>query len=79
MKSTDVFKSFRVKRNMTQEQLAKMLEISRQTYNTLENNLLSCDCLLLFKLLNILQLTSLEEEEFFDVLRQDYLSYKNEG
>lgn len=75
MKSTNVIKSFRTKRNINQEQVAKLLGITRQTYNSFENNILKYDCMLLFDLLNILELNDMETNEFFDVLKQDYMSY----
>lgn len=75
MKSTNVIKSFRTKRNINQEQVAKLLGITRQTYNSFENNILKYDCMLLFNLLNILELNDMETTEFFDVLKQDYMSY----
>ena len=77
MKSTNVIKSFRAKRNISQEQVAKLLGITRQTYNSFENNLLKYDCIILFKLLDILELNDMETNEFFDVLKQDYMSYIN--
>lgn len=78
MKSTNVIKSFRIKRNINQEQAAKLLGITRQTYNSLENNILKYDCMLLFKLFDIFELNDMETNEFFDVLKQDYMSYIND-
>lgn len=75
MKISGIIKSFRAKRELRQEDVANMLEISRQTYNSLENDLLNNDCLFLFRLLDILKLSDNESDEFFDVLKQDFKSY----
>lgn len=74
MNSTNVIKGFRGKKNLSQEQVAELLGITRQTYNSLENNLLNNDFTLVFKLLRVLELNDNEIEEFFNALRQDYLS-----
>lgn len=76
MSATDIIKAMRQKRRLKQEDMANMLEISRQTYNSLENNLLQNDFTLVFKLLNKLEPSEAEAEEFFNALKQDYLSYK---
>ena len=78
MKSTAVLKGLRSKRMMSQENVAKLLNVSRQTYNSLENDLLNNDFKIVFKLLEVLGLSENETEEFFDALKQDYLSYKYE-
>ena len=75
MKSTSVIKGLRGKRILSQKNVADMLGITRQTYNSLENDLLNNDFLLVFKLLEVLKLNTLEVNEFFDALKQDYLSY----
>lgn len=74
MNSTNVIKGFRGKKNLSQEQVAELLGITRQTYNSLENNLLNNDFTLVFKLLRVLELNDNEIEEFFNALRQDYMS-----
>ena len=76
MKSTSIIKGFRGKKLYSQENVADLMGISRQTYNTLENDLLHNDFTLVFKLLNILELNQQDIDEFFNALKQDYLSYK---
>jgi len=78
MNSTEVVKGFRGKRLLSQEQVAKKIGITRQTYNTLENDLLHNDFALIFKLLNILDISAEEFNEFLYALRQDYESYTND-
>ena len=78
MSSTDLIRSYRAKRKLSQDDMAKKLDISRQTYNSLENDLLNNDCMIVFKILKILDLSSIEIDEFFNVLRQDYMSYNLE-
>ena len=52
-----------------------MLGITRQTYNSLENDLLNNDFTLVFKLLDVLNISEQEINEFFNALKQDYMSY----
>lgn len=77
MNSTNVIKGFRGKKLLSQENVAELLGITRQTYNSLENDLLHNDFTLIFKLLEVLNVTELEVNEFFNALKQDYTSYKN--
>ena len=76
MKSTLIIKSFRTKNNLSQEQLAIRLNITRQTYNLIENNLLNNELDIVFKILKELDVNEAELSEFFNALRQDYMSYK---
>lgn len=76
MKSTSLIKGFRAKKSYSQENVADLMGISRQTYNTLENDLLNNDFTLVFKLLNVLELEQTDIDEFFNALKQDYKSYK---
>jgi len=75
MNSTSIIKGLRGKKSLSQEKVAEMLGITRQSYNSLENDLLHSDCTLVFKLLDVLQVSELETEEFFDALKQDFKSY----
>lgn len=75
MNSTNVIKGFRGKKLLSQENVADMLGITRQTYNSLENNLLNNNFTLVFKLLDVLNISEQEINEFFNALKQDYISY----
>lgn len=75
MNATNILKGFRGKKRLSQENLAELLGISRQSYNSLENDLLNTDFNLVFKTLSILKLTENEIDEFFNALKQDYKSY----
>lgn len=75
MNSTNVIKGFRGKKSLSQEKVAELLGITRQTYNYLENDLLNNDFTLVFRLLKVLELNNVETDEFFNALRQDYMSY----
>lgn len=77
MNSTNVIKGFRGKKLLSQENVAELLGITRQTYNSLENDLLHNDFTLIFKLLEVLNVSEQEVNEFFNALKQDYESYKN--
>lgn len=76
MNSTNAIKSFRGKKLLSQEKVAEYLGITRQTYNTLENDLLHNDFILVFKLLKILEVSEKDIDEFLIALKQDYLSYE---
>ncbi len=75
MNSTNVIKGFRGKRLLSQEKVAEQLGITRQTYNTLENDLLHNDFTLVFRLLKLLNVSEQDIDEFLSALKQDYLSY----
>ena len=75
MKSTGIIRGLRGKKSLSQEDVALVLGISRQTYNSLENDLLKNDFRLIFKLLEVLDASESEQNDFFDALRQDYKSY----
>ena len=77
MKSTSIIKGLRAKNNLSQEQLAQKLEMSRQNYNLLENNLISTELDIVFKILKELNVNDVELAEFFNALQQDYMSYLN--
>lgn len=76
MNSTNIIKGFRGKKLLSQENVAEKMGITRQTYNALENDLLHNDFTLVFKLLNILEASETDIDEFLYALKQDYLSYK---
>lgn len=75
MNSTSIIKGFRGKRLLSQEKVADSMGITRQTYNSLENDLLNNDFTLVFKLLKILDVSENDVDEFLFALKQDYMSY----
>ena len=76
MSSTKALKSLRGKKMKTQQEVADMLGISRQVYNSYENDTSKCELDLLFKILYSLEATDQEFDEFLNGLNQDYMSYK---
>lgn len=77
MNSTKALKSLRGKKLKTQQEIANKIGISRQVYNYYENEATKCELNIIFKILNCLEATDEEFDEFFIALKQDYLSYKN--
>lgn len=76
MNSSLAIKSYRGKKLLTQDALAERLGISRQMYNNYENDPLHCQLDVLLKILAELQVGESQIQEFFDALKQDYMSYK---
>lgn len=79
MKTSYLLKYFRDSRNISQSEMAEKLGIVRQTYNNYENNILNCDLSAVCKILDVLVLKENEISDFFDALKQDYLSLKEEN
>ena len=77
MNPSELLKSYRGRRLKSQEDIANILKVSRQTYTTWENNPLSCETNLLFDILIAINADESEIHDFFNALEQDYLSYKN--
>lgn len=75
MNSTKALKSLRGKKLMTQQEIADKIGISRQIYNSYENDTSKCDLDLLFKILNSLDASDSEIDEFLCGLKQDFMSY----
>lgn len=75
METSKTLKGFRAKNLLSQEDLAVKLGVSRQTYNTYENNPLSCDLESLMKIFDTLNIKEVEFKEFLYALEQDYKSY----
>ena len=73
--SSNSLKSFRGKRLLTQDNMAERLNISRQMYNTYENDLMHCELDLIMKIFSSLGITESEFIEFLNALKQDYMSY----
>lgn len=78
MNATNVIKGFRGKKLLSQEKVAEKMGITRQTYNALENDLLHNDFTLVFKLLNVLEASEVDIDEFLYAIKQDYMSCKSE-
>lgn len=78
MDSNTAIKSLRCKKLKTQQEIADLLEISRQTYNNYESNILKVDLDTCLNILKKLDATEIEIDEFFNAIKQDYMSYKNE-
>ena len=76
MNANNVLKSFRGKRLLTQDDVAKSLNVSRQVYNGYENDLAHCELDQIMKILFCLDASDQEINEFLDALKQDYMSYK---
>lgn len=79
METTKVLKGFRAKRLLSQDMIADKLDITRQTYNYIENEPLRYDLQTVIKVLEVLDLNQMEIEEFFNALKQDYLSCKEKN
>ena len=75
MNTNKIIKSIRGRSLLTQEEMAKRLNISRQAYNVYENDMLHCNLDFIMKILNILNATDMEVNDFLHALKQDYLSY----
>lgn len=78
MNSSLAIKSYRGKKLLTQDALAAKLGISRQMYNNYENDPLHCQLDILLKILAKLDVNEVEIHEFFDALKQDYMSYEHQ-
>lgn len=75
MTASNIIKSIRNKYGLTQDDMAKMLDITRQSYNSLENNPTKAS---LDKIYNIFKLLNEEIDDFLLALKQDYMSQKKE-
>lgn len=76
MKAINIIKGIRAKHRLTQDEIAKMLNVSRQTYNSIENNPTKAD---LDKVYKIFGLLNEPIDDFLYALKQDYLSYKEDN
>lgn len=75
MNSTKALKSLRGKKMKTQQEVADLLGVSRQIYNSYENDTTKCELDLIFKILNVLDATDLEIDDFLNGIKQDFMSY----
>ena len=71
MTATNIIKSIRNKHGLTQDDMAKMLDMTRQNYNKLENNPNKAT---LDKICKIFSLLNEDMNEFLIALKQDYMS-----
>ena len=78
MNSNNALKSLRGKKLKTQQEVADMLKVSRQTYNIYESSVLNLDLDTCIKILKVLNANEQEATEFFNAIKQDYLSYTGE-
>lgn len=76
MTSSNLLKSYRGRRLKSQKDVAKLLNVTRQTYTNWENNPISVETNVLFNILLVLEVDESEVHDFFNALEQDYLSYK---
>lgn len=76
MNASNVIKSYRGKLLLTQDEIADRMGVSRQMYNSYENDPLHCSLETILKLLSSLGVNEQQIEEFLIALKQDYLSYK---
>lgn len=73
MTAINIIKSIRNKHGLTQDDMAKMLDMTRQNYNKLENNPNKATLDKIYKIFNLL---NEDMDEFLFALKQDYLSQK---
>ena len=74
MKSMESLKSLRGKKLKTQREIADKIGVSRQMYNTYENDISKCELDTIFKIMNALDATEQEFDEFLFSLKQDFMS-----
>lgn len=78
MNASMAIKSYRGKALLTQDAIAEKLGVSRQMYNSYENDLLHCQLDVILKILAVLKVDDSQIEEFLNALKQDYMSYKTQ-
>lgn len=79
MNPSELLKSYRGRRLKNQEDIAKILNVTRQTYTNWENNPISVETNILYDILVAIEVDEDEAHSFFIALEQDYLSYKSEN
>ena len=72
----EALKRLRGKKLKTQQEMASLLKVARQTYNTYENNLSVLSLEQIQDILVALEATDKEIKEFFYEIQQDILSNK---
>ena len=71
MTTSYIIKSIRNKHGYTQDDMAKLLNMTRQNYNKLENNPTKAS---LDKIYNIFKILGESIDDFLFALKQDYMS-----
>lgn len=71
MKDSYVVKSYRALKNITQDEMANKLNISRATYINWENEPKKLSLYKLFSIINVLELDEEETKSFLFALQQD--------
>lgn len=71
MTASYIIKSIRNKHGYTQDDMAKLLNMTRQNYNKLENNPTKAS---LDKIYNIFKILGESIDDFLFALKQDYMS-----
>lgn len=79
MNTTIAIKSLRGKKLKTQQEMADILNVTRQTYNNYELNILKCDLELVLRILDALKCTEAEFQEFLNAFKNDGMSYLKIG
>lgn len=74
MTASNIIKSIRNKYGYTQDDMAKKLDMTRQSYNSLENNPNKASFDKVYEIFNLL---NEDITDFLIALKQDYMSQKN--
>lgn len=74
MNASNIIKSIRNKYGYSQDNMAEMLKITRQSYNKLENNPTKASLEKVYAIFNML---NEDIDEFLNALKQDYMSQTN--
>lgn len=75
----EIIKSKRIEANLTQNDMAKRLNMSRTTYQNIENNLVTLKVYDFFRIINILDipLEIFQDEKYIMIEEDDYYDLKN--
>lgn len=69
-------KMLRSKYLKSQEEIAEAIGVTRQTYNSYENNVRNCEVEKIITILNAIGVNEVDTSEFFNAFKQDILSRK---
>lgn len=75
----EIIKSKRIEANLTQNDMAKRLNMSRTTYQNIENNFVTLKVYDFFRIINILEipLEIFQDEKYIMIEEDDYYDLKN--